>query len=299
MKILVTGCNGIVACAFAKYCDKQKYTIWGLSQHGLTNPYLSNEEYIQLDMTDFDALDETIRKLQPDIILHTAALTKPDACELDKTQNENINALVAMRLFDLANSKGIYLIHLSSDFVFSGKLDFHGENSTDFPPVNAYGNAKRAAEEYIEEHRFPFAVVRTSLVYGYEPKLPRGNIFTWLLEQLSASKAVRVVNDQFRSPTYADDLAQGLWKLCEKRESGIWHIAGKERLAVLDFALLVAEVFELDESLIQPVQTKQLNEPALRPSSTALQIEKARSGLGYGPSSVYENLLRIKKKMTQ
>lgn len=299
MKILVTGCNGIVACAFAKYCDKQKYTIWGLSQHGLTNPYLSNEEYIQLDMTDFDALHETIRKLQPDIILHTAALTKPDACELDKTQNENINALVAMRLFDLANSKGIYLIHLSSDFVFSGKLDFHAENSTDFPPVNAYGNAKWAAEKYIEEHRFPFAVVRTSLVYGYEPKLPRGNIFTWLLEQLSASKAIRVVNDQFRSPTYADDLAQGLWKLCEKRESGIWHIAGKERLAVLDFALLVAEVFELDESLIQPVQTKQLNEPALRPPSTALRIEKARSGLGYGPSSVYENLLRIKKKMTQ
>jgi dTDP-4-dehydrorhamnose reductase len=298
MKVLITGCNGLLACGLTKQLLRKGTSVWGTSLSGLTNPYLPAEKYLAADLTNPASAEELLEKVQPHVLVHAAALTKPDACELSPESCYALNHRASVELIEAASQRGVRVIYLSTDFIFSGQNPPHEESSQDFPPVNEYGRSKRLTEEFILSGHPGAAIVRTALVYGYEPLLPRGNIFTWLLQELSAGRPVRVVRDQFRTPTFSDDLARGLSALCKSDSAGIFHLAGKDFVSVYDFALQVADVFDLDSRLITPVETLSLNEPARRPPQTRLLYTRAQSELGYQPGTLEENLRKLKMSMS-
>jgi dTDP-4-dehydrorhamnose reductase len=297
VKVLITGCNGLVACSLTKWLHSNGAEVLGTSVSGLTNPYLSREKYLPYDLTSADAPKFLLDAISPDVLVHTAAMTKPDVCELQPEVCRLINTEASGRLITEAAQRNIRSVFLSSDFVFSGNHPPHDENSLDFPAPNVYGLSKKEAEDVVMRNHPSAAIVRTALVYGFEPLLPRSNIFTWLLGELRFGRRVRVVSDQYRMPTYCDDLASGLGGLCFAEMSGIFHLAGADYLSVYEFALAVAEVFGFDADLIIPVETASLGEPAKRPPRTQLISLRAQTDLGYAPGSLEENLVLLRKKM--
>lgn len=290
MVVLITGCNGLVGCRLAKIMVDNAFSVFGISKHGLTNPYITQNKYFQMDICDVNNITVILDKVKPDVVIHAAAITKPDVCELNKEYCCFINLMGTQKLIEETQKRNIYTIHLSTDFVFSGTHKSHDENSTDFPPVNTYGQTKYEAEKYILENHPRVAIVRTALVYGYEPLLPRNNIFTWAVDELKKGNPIRVVDDQFRTPTFSDDLANGIKLLANKKLHGIFHIAGRDFMSVYEFVCLTADVFGFDKKLITPVKTSTLNELAKRPPSTQLNITKSITELHYKPHSTRLNI---------
>lgn len=290
MRILLTGCNGLVGCRFAKKAEAGGAEVFGLSENGLTSPYILPSRYLRMDIRDGKTFAGLLAQIRPDVLVHTAALGKPDFCEQHPEISRAVNLEAPKILFREAERLGIYGVHLSTDFVFAGTLPEHTEETEDFPPVNVYGVHKRELELYLAGHHPQVASVRTALVYGYEPLLPRPNLLTWTVENLRVGRSIRVVDDQFRTPTFADDLAEGLWALCRLRLPGPFHLAGTDYLTVYELVRRMATVFSLDADLVLPVSTSALNEPARRPVSTRLLTDKAWTHLNYRPGDLDKNL---------
>ena len=297
MKVLITGCNGLVACSLTKWLRENGAEVWGTSVSGLTNPHLTEKKYVRYDLTGEGVCHQLLDLVEPDVLVHAAAITKPDECERQPDVCIQLNKDASIRLLSLAAEREIRSLFLSTDFVFSGNNPPHREDAQDFPAPNLYGRSKKETEDVLLSHFPSIAIVRTALVYGFEPLLPRNNVFTWLLGELSAGRPVRVVNDQYRMPTFSEDLASGLGKLCFTDHAGIFHLAGADYLSVYEFALQVAEVFGFDAELIRPVETATLGEPAMRPPKTRLVSGRAFTDLGYAPGPLRENLLLIKSRL--
>ena len=298
VKVLITGCNGLLGCRLSRQLLASGYTVFGSSLRGLVNPYLSPENYTSADLRLPGSAQTLLDFCQPDILVHAAAITKPDLAELNPADCFLSNTKATEMLLLETKKRGIRFIHLSTDFVFRGLAPSHPETATDFQPCNVYGESKLQAEILVAQLDPKACIIRTALVFGFEPLLPRSNIFTWALSELQAGRSIRVVDDQFRTPTYADDLAKGIERVCQQEFNGILNLAGPDWMSVYAFVQAMAEVFGLDKSLILPVKTKVLNEPAKRPPNTRLIIQKAKTELGYAPSSVHSCLHELKNSLS-
>ena len=155
-------------------------------------------------------------------------------------------------------------------------------------PVNYYGKTKRWSEEAIEQACNNYAIVRVEVVYGKPFDGQHGNIVHLVKNRLGNGQGIRVVSDQFRSPTWVEDIARAIESLLSDKYQGIYHICGGETLSVADIAYRVAKHFGLDTSLIQPVTTEEMNEATPRPLFSPMKTEKAFREFGYQPSSLEE-----------
>ncbi|MBT8399489.1 MAG: NAD(P)-dependent oxidoreductase, partial [Rhodothermia bacterium] len=142
-----------------------------------------------------------------------------------------------------------------------------------------------------------WSIVRTVLVFGTGDDLGRSNIALWIVDQLSKANRISVVTDQFRTPTYVDDLARGVERIVRFNKSGIYHISGRELMSVHEFAEIVAEVFELDPGLIDAVDASTFSQTAPRPPKTGFIILKAETELGFKPRSLREALTDLRTKI--
>ncbi len=143
----------------------------------------------------------------------------------------------------------------------------------------------------------PYSIVRTALVYGVTHDQVRTNIVLWVKQSLEQGKVIRVVNDQWRTPTLAEDLAVGCWSAASLRATGIYHVSGDDLLSPYQMALRTAEHFQLDASLIRPVDSEALRQAARRPPRTGFIIEKARRELGYQPHNFAEGLKIVAQQL--
>jgi dTDP-4-dehydrorhamnose reductase len=182
-----------------------------------------------------------------------------------------------------------HLIQLSTDFIFDGS---HGPlDETAIPnPVNYYGKSKLAAEIYIQQHSPFWCILRTVLVYGVSSDMSRSNIVLWVKNSLEAGKSIQVVDDQWRTPTLAEDLAKGCILAATKKASGIYHISGKDFLTPYAMAIQTADYFNLPSSLITKTDSTHFKQPAVRPLKTGFVIDKAINELGYSPVRFQEGL---------
>jgi dTDP-4-dehydrorhamnose reductase len=139
-------------------------------------------------------------------------------------------------------------------------------------------------------HPCKWAILRTVLVYGIAHDYGRSNIVLWVKQNLEAHKSIQVVNDQFRTPTLAEDLAMGCWLAVSHDAEGIYHVSGKDLLTPYDMALLVAEYFKLDASLIREVDASTFTQKARRPLRTGFDISKAEQDLGFTPHTFLEGI---------
>lgn len=296
MKILVTGCNGLLGQKLiALFTTLAEVQVVATARTPLAGVY--NVPFSLLDITDGAAVQHVMSVHRPDIIIHAAAMTQVDICEQNKEDCYRTNVTGVENIIEGARQCGAHLVHVSTDFVFDGEQEMLDENQTP-NPVNYYGTCKLKAEQRVMSSDISWSIVRTVLVYGIIPGVQRSNILTWVKQSLQDGKHIRVVSDQWRTPTLAEDLAYGCYLVATQRAKGIYHISGKDLLTVYDIATRTADFFGLDASLISPIESVELPQPARRPLRTGFNISKAVRELGYAPHSLEEGIAIVASQIS-
>jgi len=293
MKILVTGANGLLGQELITLLLEKKYDVVATSKGPTRIHSAPGKSYLyqDLDITDGLACQKLITELSPDVIIHAAAMTQVDECELNKIDCYNINVTATRFLIEAAKEINARFIYISTDFIFDGVSGPYKED--DEPkPLNYYGSTKLSAETEVMESGLQWSIVRTVLVIG-NSQSARQNIISWVRDKLSKGEKIKVVDDQFRTPTFTEDLAKGILLILEKNATGVYHISGKDFLTPYQIALKTADHFRLDHSLIEKADITSFSQPAVRPPRTGFNIGKAREQLGYEPLSFEEGLKKF------
>lgn len=296
-RILVTGANGLVGQALTRAAARWPGADVLATGRGEAVAHVRGG-YARLDVLDGDAIDRAFQDFAPDVVLHAAGLAQVEACEADREACWALNVDAVATLASACHRHGARLIVPSTDFVFDGSDGPYAED--DRPaPINAYGRSKLAAENALKASRLlDWAVARTTMVFGVPsgPE-PRLDFVRWLVRELTASRPVRVPADQLRTPTYDDDLADGILRIARFRRTGIFHLSGRAQLSVLDVAHQVAEAFDLDRALITPSTTAELHPSAPRPLKAGLLILRAETELGYRPRPLAAALRGVRDRL--
>jgi dTDP-4-dehydrorhamnose reductase len=295
--ILVTGANGLLGQKLIdRLCRRPAIQLFATGKGPNRNPNDDGYTYVELDITDAAQVLDVFQKVRPTEVIHSAAMTHVDQCELDPDKCWELNVTAVQHVVDACRAVGAKVIHVSTDFIFDGLSGPYSER--DQPnPLSHYGRSKLASEQIVVECGLPFAIARTMLVYGVVADMSRSNIVLWAKKALEEGKEIQVVNDQFRSPTLAEDLADGIIQLIMREKNGIYNISGPETMSILDMVHMVAKHYELDATLIRPVDSASLNQPAKRPAKTGFIILKAQTELAFKPRTVREGLALLDKQL--
>jgi dTDP-4-dehydrorhamnose reductase len=294
MKILITGANGLLGQHLVKQLLERGYQVVATGRGDARLPIEPSLQYRyhSLDITHATAVYTVMSAERPDIVIHGAAMTQVDDCERNPEQCERINVQGTSQLLVDAETYSRHFIYISSDFVFDGEKGNY-EEEDELKPVSYYGFTKMQAESIVQTSEIPWTIVRTCLVYGNPLYGTRNNIITWVKDSLEKGKNIQVVCDQWRTPTYVEDLVKGIVLIIAQKAAGIYHIAGKDVLTPYDMALQAAALFRLDETKIEKVDAGTFQQPGRRPPKTNFIIEKARQELGYEPLSFEEGLKKM------
>lgn len=295
MKILITGANGLLGQHLVKLLiDTTAHDIIATGRGSSRIPFPSSPglNYFPLDITNGIDVISFTEQHHPDVIIHTAAITQVDECESEQVACWDTNVTATRFLVSAAENINAFFVYISTDFVFDG-LDGPYTESAIPGPINYYGSSKLAAEKSVMESGLRWCIVRTVLVYGNIFTGSRNNIISWVRENLEKGKKIKVVSDQWRTPTYVEDLAKGVLLAIDKNATGIFHISGEEMLSPYDMAIVTAEWLDLDKSLIEKVDASLFNQPAKRPAKTGFIIEKAKQELDFHPLSFKEGLEKM------
>lgn len=302
-KIIVTGSNGLLGQKLI-YALKERKDVQLIATSVGANRILDKSGYIyeSLDITNKEAVSAIVKKYLPDVIINTAAMTNVDACESKREECWALNVTAVQHIVDAIEqeqTKKIHLIHLSTDFIFDG--DKGSEYvETDTPnPQSYYALSKHESEKILLQSKIKWAIARTIIVYGIVDNMSRTNIVLWAKDALTKGQKINVVDDQFRSPTLAEDLAAGCILIADKGATGIYHLSGPETMSVLELVYRVADFWKLDKSVITPTKSTTLNQAARRPPYTGFVIDKAKRDLGYNPHRFEEGLAILDKQLQQ
>ena len=299
-KILITGSNGLLG---------QKLVYRLLNEPGVEviatskgpNRLIKQDGYAyqSLDITEPKEVDVVLNMFQPDVVINTAAMTNVDACETEVNLCYKMNVSAVEYLINALKKQknNPQLIHLSTDFIFDGKNGPYKETDIPYPPKSVYSESKFMSEKVLKESGIKWTIIRTVLVYGVVDNMSRSNIVLWAKGSLEAKKKINVVDDQFRTPTLAEDLAEGCVLAALKGATGIYHISGKDFMHILEMVQRIADFWHLDKSLINPAKTDDIKQPAQRPLRTGFILDKAMNELGYKPHSFEEGLAIVDKQI--
>lgn len=299
MKILLTGANGLlgqklVALLHQAPAVELVATARGANRLAASYPHL---HFVPLDVTNAAQVQQVLAQQQPTHVIHTAAMTQVDDCELNKEDCWTQNVTAVEHLAAACAQLNVHLTHLSTDFIFNGTEALLSEDALP-DPISHYGASKLAAEQVVQGTAgLRWAIARTVLVYGTTLAGGRSNLVLWVNNSLRNQQKIRVVSDQLRTPTLAEDLAQGCWLLAQRSAQGIFHLSGRELLTPYQMAQQVAAAFELDSTLLEQVDSQTFTQPAQRPPRTGFRIDKAERELGYQPHSFTEGLALVRRQL--
>lgn len=297
-RVLITGANGLLGQALTeRLVELSNYDVLATARDDAPRFNASLCEYQGMDVTDPDAVTATVEDFEPDVVVNCAAVSDVTECNENRNRAWAVNARAVKRLAKHCQNLRARLIQVSTDFVFNGNRGPYDENGRP-DPVNYYGRTKLAAENALREVGLSnWALVRTVLLYGTGQHLSRSNVVHWMIEQLSAGNTIHVVTDQWRTPTYVHDLADGIARVVERGKTGVYHISGRELVTIYELAQTVADVFEFEASLIDPVPSDYFDEAVERPSKTGFIILKAETELGYDPHSLEDGLREMGREI--
>jgi len=296
--MLITGANGLLGYKLVQLLSQQDgIQTYATGRRRIEN-LPSHVSFHELDITNAAQTEQVIRSLKPEVIINTAAMTQVDQCESERELCWKANVTGVENLVAACSKNQVHLVHVSTDFIFDGS---HGPlDETAHPkPVNFYGESKLAGERVVQESTISWTILRTVLVYGITPDLSRSNIVLWVKKSLEEGKVIRVVNDQWRTPTLAEDLAMGCFLAASKKAKGIYHISGEELMTPYDIAQQTADFFKLNKALIQATDSGTFKQPAVRPLKTGFIITKAKRELGYQPHTFSQGLEIIAAQLSR
>ena len=247
----------------------------------------------RLDLADGASIEQVFRSSCPDVVIHAAATSDPDACERDPALALRINFEATAELAALARDGGSRLIFVSTDLVFDGaKGDYSEEDPAH--PLSTYSASKLRAEAATLAADAGNLVLRSALIYG-SGSPASGTFLARMLEALAEGRTVRLFTDQRRSPVLADDLAEGATLAIEKDLAGLYHLGGAEALSRHEFGQQVCRVFGYRGDLLVPVKMADFAAPARRPLDATLDSSKFRGRAGFSPCGVREGLRRLRE----
>ncbi len=295
--VLITGSNGLLGQKLIKqYKQKSNIKLVATSRGEDRYPNSEGYDYRSMNITDRNEVFACIGEVNPDCIINTAAMTNVDACESDKVGCKKLNVDAVEYLVEAANACDAHLIHLSTDFIFDGTKGPYKED--DEPnPLSYYGWSKLESERIVRESCKTWSIARTMLVYGIVHDMSRSNIVLWAKGALEKGQPINVVNDQFRTPTLAEDLAKGCMLIEEKEAQGVFNISGKDFMSIVEMVERVAKYFDLDPSIISTISSETLNQAAKRPPITGFDLTKSRKMLGYEPRSYEEGIALLMQQI--
>lgn len=301
-KILITGSNGLLGqklvAHYTSAASQQKYHLVATSRGENRIKKQQNFTFHTLDVSSLEEVMDTFAQFQPDAVIHTAALTQVDECETQREACWLQNVKAVENLVKACEKHHTFLLHLSTDFIFDGEAGPYGEEAQP-KPISYYGESKLAAEKIVQQAQCPWAIARTVLVFGISEAMSRSNIILWVKKSLEEGKTIQVVNDQWRTPTLAEDLAQGCALIVEKESKGVFNISGEEMLTPYEMAIQTADYFGLDKSLIVETDASKFSQTAKRPPKTGFIITKAKEILGYTPHTFTEGIALLHQQMEE
>jgi len=251
-----------------------------------------------VDLGDARQVEGVLGDVRPEVVVHCAAYTDVDGCEVNKRYAYMVNYVATRLLAGGVARRGGFMVYVSTDYVFDGERGMYRED--DVPnPVNFYGLSKLLGEVAVESLLGGSStVVRVSGLYGYSPTGKR-NFGVRALEDLSQGRVVYAFEDQYLSPTYVPQLAQAVTRVVGRGITGTLHVAG-ERLSRYEFALILAEELGADRSLVKPTSLSSAKLVARRPRDSSLDTSRAAGeGLALRPvRECVRDFIRVYRCMT-
>ncbi len=279
MKALVTGSNGLVGSRIVRVLEARGYDVVKLTR-------------ADAELSDAKSVQSAIDRARPDVIFNPASMTEVDKCEADKERAFRDNVVAPTNLAVAARIVGAHLVHVSTDYVFDGDHGPYRED--DIPnPRGVYATTKRQGEVAVEAMGRDFAIARTAVVYGW-PQAARPNFGAWLYGVLSQKKEARLFEDQFVSPSLADNVAEMLVELGERKLIGTWNIAGAEVVSRVELGHAFCDTFGFDKSLVVPTKLAAMNLASPRPLHSGLVVGKAQKELKTKPLAIAEQLAKFR-----
>ena len=283
MKYLVTGSSGLIGSQLVHDLAKSGEIVYSC--------YNNNKPFsgipIQLNLLDFEGISKIFKKLQPDIIIHSAALTDVEKCEIEPRLANLINIEATKVIAQEVEKINSYLMYISTDYVFDGKQGLY--NETDLTnPLSNYGLTKLCGEKIIQEKTSRWSIIRTSTPFGKHPS--KKTFPSWIYENLKIKKKINIIENQLTSPTYVPNLSNMILEIITRNFEGFFHLAGSTRISRFEFAKLIAKKLNLDSSLLKPVKIDTMLWNATRPTDSSLDISKINSILRTKPLTIENSL---------
>ncbi len=288
MKICVTGGSGVIGSKLVDHFTKSGFDV--------DFTYMANKPKIassknwranQLDITNRELTLRLLQEINPDIVIHTAAVTNVDLCQTDKELAENVNIEGTRNIVDGCKLTNSNLIYVSTSFVFDGTKDQYVEEDKT-SPRNHYGYTKQKGEEFVINSGLESMILRTDQPYCWTESWQHTNSVLRVVDTLQAGKTLDEVTDWYNTPTYIPDFVDVTSKLIQKKSTGIFHVVGRDYINRYDWSKTVAEIFVLDQTKIRPIKSDKLSVVVKRVNvnlkndktvlETGLQISGVREG---------------------
>ncbi|MDE3145591.1 MAG: SDR family oxidoreductase [Bacteroidota bacterium] len=286
--IFITGANGFLGQHLTKYFAFKNFNVIASGRGACRIAAKEKFKYAELDLTNKGAVKECLQLYQPSVIIHTAAMSKPDECNNNKEACLLNNVDATKNLIEASQLFSPHFIYISTDFVFGEDGPHDEENKP--APLNFYGETKLMAETLVTQSNLLNSIVRIVFIYGATWEGMRPSFLHWVKNNLEQNKKIKVVSDQQRTPTHVVDICSGIEKIINQKTQGIFHLAGKDILSPYQMAITVANVVGLDKSLIEKVTSETFPEPVIRAKKSGLKIGKAMDILKYSPVSFEEGV---------
>jgi len=283
MKFLVTGSAGLIGSQVVKDLVKQNHTVYSCYHidkplHGIP---------IEFDLTDQDKIIQTLQETKPDRIIHLAAMTDVDKCEMEKQLATQINVNATQTIAKQAAKQHAFFVYVSTDYVFDGIQGMKKED--DFTnPLGFYGKSKFEGEITLHKLASSWCIARTSTPFGIHHK--KKSFPLWIKESLESKKEIPVLVDQFTSPTYVLNLSKMLIEVATRQISGILHLAGATRISRYELAELIANKLSLDKKLLIPTKINEMDWKAQRPKDSSLDVSLATEILNEKPQKIEQSI---------
>lgn len=295
-RVLITGANGLLGQKLAGLFGRDTtHELLLTSRHPDSAFDHAQLDYTPLDITARREVRDLVLSFRPELIINAAAFTAVDSCETHRDLGWQVNVTGVENLIDAAKRVGAKIIQISSDYVFDGKSGPYDESARP-NPLNYYGKTKLASENALRVSELPYVVIRTMILYGMGRRIKQ-NFALRLLELLQKRMPITIADDQIGCPTLVDDVAYGIVKVVERDKEGIYHISGSELISRYDFAVKLADVFELDASCLKAEKSARLNQIAERPLKSGFITLKAESELGLRTMSAQQGLQMLKSQV--
>ena len=267
MKYLVTGSAGLIGSQLVHDLEKSGETVY--SCYNNIKPV--NGIPTKLNLLNLEDVSKIFKKIQPDVVIHSAALTDVEKCEVEPKLANSINVKSTEIITKEVENFDSYLMYISTDYVFDGKKGSYKE--TDLTnPLNQYGKTKLSGEKIIEQKSSKWSVIRTSTPfspYSFKKTFP-----VWIFENLKNNNKINILEDQFTSPTYVPNLSKMILEIIERKLEGFFHVSGSTQISRFEFAKIIATKLNLDLSLLNPVKITTMPWKATRPIDSSLDISK-------------------------